>query len=148
MKKKVTRFGTAILIGIVAAIFIRGVAGDETDHAAEIDISQAAATVVTAESPEEVDESTPEDVIDLDNTFCPVMGGEVMEGQYVDWEGYRVHFCCSGCDALFLAEPEKYLPILAEEAAVAELLGIECASCYPESCSCEQPQSSSCGSCH
>ena len=148
MKKKVTKFGTAILIGIIAAIFIRGVAGDETNHADEIDISQAVASDITAESPEEIDESTPEGVIDLANTFCPVMGGEVMEGQYVDWEGYRVHFCCGGCDAMFLAEPEKYLPILAEEAAVAELLGIECASCYPEPCSCEQPPSSSSGSCH
>ncbi len=145
MKKKSTKFGIAILIGIIAAIFIRGVAGNETSHEDEIDISQAAAGVITAESPEE---STPEDVIDLNNTLCPVMGGEVMDGQYVDWEGFRVHFCCGGCDARFLAEPEKYLPVLAEEAAVAELLGIECASCSPESCSCEQPQSSGCGSCH
>ncbi|MCK5115366.1 MAG: hypothetical protein KAR44_02125 [Candidatus Aegiribacteria sp.] len=148
MKKIATKFGTAILIGIIAAIFIRGVAGNEASHEDEIDISQAAAGVVTAESPEEVEESTPEDVIDLNNTLCPVMGGEVMDGQYVDWEGFRVHFCCGGCDARFLAEPEKYLPILAEEAAVAELLGIECGSCYPEDCSCEQPQSSSSGSCH
>lgn len=145
MKMKATRFGTAILIGIIAAVFIRGVAGNETCGAEENDTSQAAGAVITAESPEEADESG---VIDLNNTLCPVMGLEVMEGQYVDWEGFRVHFCCGGCDALFLAEPEKYLPVLAEEAAVAELLDIECASCYPESCSCEQPQSSGCGSCH
>ena len=148
MKRKATKFGTAILVGIIAAIFIRGVAGNETSQADEIDISQAGTSVVTAESPEEADENTTEDVVDLNNTLCPVMGGEVMEGQYVDWEGFRVHFCCGGCDARFLAEPEKYLPVLAEEAAVAELLGIECASCYPEDCSCEQRQSSACGSCH
>lgn len=130
MKKKATKFGTAILIGIIAAIFIRGVSGDETG------------------SVDDTVESATEEVIDLNNTLCPVMGGEVMEGQYVDWEGFRVHFCCGGCDASFLAEPEKYLPILAQEPAVADLLGIECASCYPEDCSCEQPQSSSCGSCH
>lgn len=146
MKKKTTIFGTAVLIGIVAAIFIRGVSGEETGHADEIEIMDAISA--SDDSQEEVDDSTSEDVIDLNNTLCPVMGGEVMEGQYVDWEGYRVHFCCAGCDSRFLAEPEKYLPILAGEPAVAELLGFECADCYPDSCSCELPQSSCCGSCH
>ena len=146
MKKKTAWFGTAVLIGIVAAIFIRGVAGEETGQAEEIEIAEDVSAVVS-DSEEQVDQST-EDVIDLNNTLCPVMGGEVMEGQYVDWEGYRVHFCCAGCDNRFLAEPEKYLPVLVGEPAVAELLGFECANCYPESCSCEQPQTSCCGGCH
>jgi len=130
VKKKSTMFGAAVLIGIVAAIFIRGVSGDETGRA------------------DEIDTSIPEGIIDLNNTLCPVMGGDVMEGQYVDWEGYRVHFCCAGCDSRFLAEPEQYLPILAEDPAVAELLDLECADCYPESCTCEQPQPPCGGGCH
>lgn len=131
-----------------AVIFIRGVSGSEASQSDEVVIADAASAAVSDNSQEAVDGSTAEDVIDLNNTICPVMGGEVMEGQYTDWEGYRVHFCCGGCDALFLADPEKYLPILAEETDVAELLGWECATCYPESCICEQPRLSCCGSCH
>lgn len=147
MKKKTIRFGIAILIGIVAAIFIRGISGNES-RADEIEIAEAESVAVSDDSQEQVDESTPEDVIDLNNAICPVMGGEVMEGQYVEWEGYRVHFCCAGCDSRFLADPEKYLPVLAQESAVAELLGIECANCYPEECGCDQPEPPYGGGCH
>lgn len=146
MKKKMIRLGTAILIGVAVAIFIRGISGSES-RADEIEISDAV-SAASGNGEEEVEESTPEGVIDLNNATCPVMNLEVMEGQYVDWEGYRVHFCCAGCDVQFLADPEKYLPVLAQDPAVAELLGVECADCYPEECSCDQPEEPYGGGCH
>ncbi len=138
---KTARIGTAVLVGLAAASFIRGVSGSET-RVDEIESVEA----VSAAS-ESSGEITSDELIDLANTLCPVMGGNVMDGQYIDWEGYRIHFCCAGCDAVFLADPEKYLLILAEEPAVADLLGIECADCYPEDCSCEQAQPPCGGTC-
>jgi len=67
----------------------------------------------------QLEETTLQGVADLENTTCPVMGDEVMEGQYVDWQGYRVHFCCAGCDRTFLEDPEYYMGILAEDPSVS-----------------------------
>ena len=86
----------------------------------------------------------PSDVIDLKNTVCPVMGLEVMEGQYIDWEGFRIHFCCAGCDETFLAAPEDFLPVLAEDEAVAARLAGEMPSCHTSG-SGETGQYPSCG---
>lgn len=78
-----------------------------------------------AEEPQAVEEEqitdTEEiDIIDLANETCPVMGRSVMEGVYTDWEGYRIHFCCPGCDGTFLSDPEHYMGILAEDPSVTE----------------------------
>jgi len=48
-------------------------------------------------------------VVDLENAVCPVMGGAARESVFTDWRGVRVRFCCAGCDADFLAEPEALL---------------------------------------
>jgi hypothetical protein len=66
-----------------------------------------------------MEETTLQGIVDLENAICPVMGDEVMEGQYVDWQGYRVHFCCAGCDRTFLEDPEYYMGILAEDPSVS-----------------------------
>lgn len=42
-------------------------------------------------------------------THCPVEGGEIERDVYVDVQGYRIYFCCPGCDTEFLASPEEYL---------------------------------------
>ncbi|MFT7624845.1 MAG: hypothetical protein ACI9WU_004035 [Myxococcota bacterium] len=41
------------------------------------------------------------DVIDLNNSHCPVMGGKASPDVFIDYEGLRVHFCCPGCDSTF-----------------------------------------------
>ena len=48
-------------------------------------------------------------VIDLKNDTCPVMGGQALPDVYVDYQGLRIHFCCSGCDTTFEKSPKKYL---------------------------------------
>jgi hypothetical protein len=68
--------------------------------------------------------SFPDGIVDLENTVCPVMGNPAQESIYVDWEGYRVHFCCAGCDNAFLSDPDTFLDILAEDPDVAEKLGL------------------------
>lgn len=42
-------------------------------------------------------------------TKCPVMGGDINKEVFTDYKGYRVYFCCAGCDKKFEAEPKKYL---------------------------------------
>lgn len=84
----------------------------------------------------QAEETTPEGIIDLANETCPVMGGAVMEGEYLDWQGYRIHFCCAGCDADFLADPQQYMKILCEDPSVTVDLSAVL--------DCEGPDSSGC----
>ena len=72
----------------------------------------------TPEQEATVEDATSEGIIDLANATCPVMGLEVMDGQYIEWEGYRINFCCAGCDETFLTDPEMYMGILAEDPSV------------------------------
>ena len=48
-------------------------------------------------------------LLDLGNATCPVMGGAADGETFLEWNGLRVGFCCSGCDAAFLKEPGKLL---------------------------------------
>ena len=92
-----------------------------------------------SEQEAQTEEVTSEGVIDLGNATCPVMELEVMDGEYVDWEGYRIHFCCAGCDNTFLADPEKYMSILAEDPSVSVdlssfMLAEDSTGCMPGGC--------------
>jgi len=42
-------------------------------------------------------------------TVCPVLGGNIDKKVFIDYQGKRIYFCCSGCDAEFRKDPEKYL---------------------------------------
>lgn len=42
-------------------------------------------------------------------TLCPVEGGEIERDVFVDYGGYRIYFCCPGCDTEFLAAPDQFL---------------------------------------
>jgi len=42
-------------------------------------------------------------------TVCPVLGGNVDKKVFIDYQGKRIYFCCSGCEAEFRKDPEKYL---------------------------------------
>ena len=48
-------------------------------------------------------------LIDLGNTRCPVMGGDVVDEHFIEWNHLRVGFCCPGCDGRFLKDPEEAL---------------------------------------
>ena len=50
-----------------------------------------------------------EEIIDLKNEKCPVMGGDTSDSAFVIYEGKKIYFCCPGCDETFLQDPEKYL---------------------------------------
>jgi YHS domain-containing protein len=40
---------------------------------------------------------------------CPIMGGAINKSVYTDYNGKRIYFCCTGCPATFLKEPDKYI---------------------------------------
>ncbi|HMO50997.1 MAG TPA: efflux RND transporter periplasmic adaptor subunit [Kiritimatiellia bacterium] len=42
-------------------------------------------------------------------TLCPIAGGKIDHNDYVDYGGYRIYFCCPGCDEEFLKDPDKHL---------------------------------------
>ena len=48
-------------------------------------------------------------------TVCPVLGGNVDKNVYADYKGKRIYFCCTGCDAEFKKDPEKYMKKLQEQ---------------------------------
>lgn len=51
---------------------------------------------------------------------CPVMSGSINKNIFVDYKGYRIYFCCSGCDSEFKSNPEKYLQKMKEQGVVPE----------------------------
>jgi len=116
------RLVIAALAGFMLVVLVRGVTGCSPGDSAEAEVQVPPVTDEPVVSEDAPPDSLQDGIVDLVNTNCPVMGGAVMEGVYVDWEGIRVHFCCAGCDQAFLSDPERYLEILADEPAVAEIL--------------------------
>lgn len=53
-------------------------------------------------------------------TTCPVLGGRIDKNIFVDYQGYRIYFCCPGCDAEFRKNPEKYLKKMQEQGITPE----------------------------
>jgi len=45
-------------------------------------------------------------------THCPIEHGEIDPNVSVIYQGMRIYFCCPGCDADFLADPEKYIAVM------------------------------------
>jgi Cu+-exporting ATPase len=43
---------------------------------------------------------------------CPVMGGEIDEKVFIEYEGQKVYFCCPPCKKKFTDSPRTYLPAL------------------------------------
>jgi YHS domain-containing protein len=48
------------------------------------------------------------------------MGGPIDKTAYVDYEGTRVYFCCTGCKSTFLKDPEGYVKKMQSEGIVLE----------------------------
>ncbi|OGX11808.1 MAG: hypothetical protein A2351_07210 [Omnitrophica bacterium RIFOXYB12_FULL_50_7] len=60
-------------------------------------------------------------IVDVGNKLCPISGEPVSGTSFVEYQGKRYGLCCSGCDKMFLAEPEKYLAKMnAQEAALVQ----------------------------
>ncbi len=53
-------------------------------------------------------------------TVCPVLGGNIDQKVYVDYQGERIYFCCPGCDAEFRKNPEKYMKKIQEQGITLE----------------------------
>jgi len=121
VRSNMGRLTAAVFAGFTAAVLVRGASGCSSGGTGT-EMSEAPSPAVQTAGAREPD-SMPDGIIDLANETCPVMGGPVAEGQYVDWNGFRVHFCCAGCDSRFLADPERYVEILSHDPRVAELLG-------------------------
>jgi len=45
-------------------------------------------------------------LLDLGNTLCPIMGGEVDGKTFSEWNGLRVSHCCGSCIAELLEAPD------------------------------------------
>lgn len=73
--------------------------------------SAQAQTKVTTEKV--VSESKPQ-------TVCPLTGAPIDKSNYVDYNGYRVYFCCGGCPSDFKKDPEKYIKKMQAEGIVLE----------------------------
>ncbi len=53
-------------------------------------------------------------------TLCPVLGGNVDQKVFVDYQGKRIYFCCKGCDAEFRKDPEKFMKKIQEQGITLE----------------------------
>lgn len=62
---------------------------------------------------------------------CPIMGGKINEEVFVDYNDMRIFFCCAGCDAEFMKDPEKHIAEM--KADGVEILKLEPQSVCPVS---------------
>ena len=46
------------------------------------------------------------------NGLCPIQEQPVVPGNFAEYHGQKVGFCCGPCKPKFLAEPEKYLGLM------------------------------------
>jgi hypothetical protein len=122
------------VLGFVFAVLVRGAlgcgAGESSEAAGASNNEQASvqeqqSAAMDQQESAAAQDAVPEGIVDLENSVCPVMGNPVQEGVYTDWNGYRIHFCCAGCDQTFLSDPDKYIQILAQDPDVAEKLGMD-----------------------
>ena len=61
---------------------------------------------------------------------CPVMGGKIDKGVFVDVKGYRLYACCQGCLPKLKADPEKYVAKIKANGEVPVLLAsLTCKGC-------------------
>jgi YHS domain-containing protein len=57
---------------------------------------------------------------------CPVMGNKIVDDSYVDYQGQRVYFCCAGCEAPFLKDPDKFFEQAAKDKVMFENVQTTC----------------------
>ncbi len=66
--------------------------------------------------PESGDEQPePESTAGGPQKFCPIMGGPINKDVYLDHGGYRIYFCCAGCDAAFRENADELLEKMLKE---------------------------------
>lgn len=63
-----------------------------------------------------------------EQTHCPIMGGEINKDVYVDYQGKRIYFCCSGCEETFLKDPDAYIKQMQDKGIALEEVGSNDAS--------------------
>jgi len=51
---------------------------------------------------------------------CPVLGNKIDKNVYVDYQGQRIYFCCTGCVEPFQKNPPQYLKKLEEQGVTPE----------------------------
>ena len=61
--------------------------------------------------------ATKQNIIEVGNKICPVMGEKVSGKDFYVYKGKRYGLCCSMCPATFASDPEKYSAIADKEVA-------------------------------
>lgn len=68
----------------------------------------------THSSPGTNENAVPAAAAKHEQTYCPIMGGEIDGEVFTDYRGVRVYFCCPPCIKRFEADPRRYIPKLPE----------------------------------
>ncbi len=94
----------SIVLAIVIGLFVfASCSKSEKTDATENNLKSDDKKTDKAESSEEL----------LIVTTCPIMGGKAdLEGESIVHKGYKVYFCCPGCDKKFQKDPDKYIKII------------------------------------
>lgn len=51
-------------------------------------------------------------------TKCPVLDNKIDEHVYLDYQGKRIFFCCTGCPDAFMKNPGMYLKKMSDQGIV------------------------------
>lgn len=63
---------------------------------------------------EDLSEISEEEIEDVENVLCPVLGGKVDKNVSYLYQDKRYYFCCPDCIEEFKKDPEKYLSKIEE----------------------------------
>ncbi len=92
MKSRRTQFGIVFMLAILLLIGLVVLTG----------CKKKSEPVAPAETEKAVS-------VTIQQTICPIMGGAINKGLFIEYKGKKVYFCCAGCKEKFEKEPEKYL---------------------------------------
>lgn len=56
----------------------------------------------------------------IQQTVCPIMGGDIKKDIFADYNGKRVYFCCNSCVGPFRENPAKYIKMLETDGVILE----------------------------
>ena len=110
----------AVVAALAATLWAVGCGRAQRDEAGPMPVAEgqapamqslaaSGAAPVTAEATEPL----------IAQTTCPVMGGPIDPNIYLDYQGRRVYFCCQGCQAEFMKNPDEYMQKLDEQLKAA-----------------------------
>ena len=109
MRTKGMHIWMTLFVAVVLSMGLLGLNGCKKSEEPQSETTQAMQSHQGHEHAAMTEETAKETAAAVEQTTCPVMGGAINKALFVEYEGKKVYFCCTGCEEQFKKEPEKYI---------------------------------------